>query len=327
MDKVSRVARENRAMFPVALAAILTVAAASPTVSSLPGPARYVSVSEAASARTTVPRADHVIVIIMENKSYDAARVSPFTAGLISSGTSFSSSFAVTHPSLPNYLALWSGSTQQVTSNSIPPRGSPFDAENLGHACEAAGFTWNAYSEDLPIAGFSGSSANHSLYARKHAPWTNFSNLDHKNELPFSELAVAESLGKLPNIAFVVPNQENDTHNSPVSHGDQWLSRHVPSMLRALGDKGLLVLTWDEDDSKGDNRILTVLNGPLVKQNYVSSRPISHYTLLRTLCDALRVTPPGAAAAETPITDVWRASVTVPSSPAPAGSADSVGRG
>src|ERR1041384_3798127 len=52
-----------------------------------------------------VPLLDHVIVIVMENKSYDEVRTAPYTASLVASGTSFSNSFAVTHPSQPNYLA------------------------------------------------------------------------------------------------------------------------------------------------------------------------------------------------------------------------------
>src|SRR5262245_37649993 len=96
-----------------------------------------VSLMIPAAAAIAVPRADHVIVIIMENHDYDAVRVQPYTASLIANGSSFADSYAVTHPSQPNYIALWSGGLQGVYSDLCPAPGSPLSAENLGHACEA----------------------------------------------------------------------------------------------------------------------------------------------------------------------------------------------
>src|SRR5213596_2338134 len=106
----------------------------------------------------------------MENHDYDAVRGQPYTADLVAGGSSFSSSYAVTHPSQPNYIALWSGGLQGIYSDQCPAPGSPFAAENLGHACEAAGLRWRAYSEDLP--GVGSDTCRTELYARKHDPWT-----------------------------------------------------------------------------------------------------------------------------------------------------------
>ena len=110
---------------------------------------------------------DHIIVVVMENKNYDQVRTAPYIASLIASGSSFSNSHAIGHPSQPNYIAMWSGSTQGVTSDACPPPGSPFMAENLGHACEAAGITWRTYAEDLPAAGSSDCTVNGGMYTRK----------------------------------------------------------------------------------------------------------------------------------------------------------------
>src|SRR5262249_19710383 len=163
----------------------------------------------------------------------------------IQKGSVMTKSFAVTHPSQPNYLTLWAGSTLGVKDNACPPLGSPFKAENLGHACEAAGLTWKAYVEDLPSAGSSTRVAGEDV--RKHNPWTNFGNLNHTNERPFSEFATDIASGRLPDLAFVIPNDCNNTHDCSVSTGDKWLADHVPAMLAALGPRGFLVLTWDED--------------------------------------------------------------------------------
>jgi acid phosphatase len=143
------------------------------------------------------------------------------------------------------------------------------------------------------------------LYARKHAPWTQFSNLDHSNERPYSEFATVLAQGTLPNLTFVVPNQCNDTHDCALEVGDDWLSQNVPPMLAAVGPRGVVILTYDEDDGSAGNRILTCFAGDPVRPNYVSARPIDHYTLLRTVCDALGLAPFGAAAGEAPITDIW----------------------
>lgn len=252
-----------------------------------------------------VPNFDHVAVIIMENKAYDEARTPRYTSSLIARGASFSNSYAITHPSQPNYLALWSGSTMGVAGNSCPPQGSPYTTENLGHACETAGLTWAAYAEDLPQVGSSICKAG--LYARKHAPWTNWSNVNHANERPLADLDSAEANGNLPNLVFVVPNQCNDTHNAGCTpaDGDRWLASHLPGLLDAVGPRGLVILTWDEADLSPTNQILTVFAGPPVKCGFVSSRYVSHYAILRTITDGLRLPAFGAAAADSAITDVW----------------------
>jgi len=135
-------------------------------------------------ASASAPRLDHVVVVIMENKSYDQVRTQTYISSLISGGTVFAHSRAITHHSLPNYLALWSATTIGVTTGGCPAPGAPYTIENLGHACEAAGLTWRSYAENLPSPGSAVCSADSQLYTRRHDPWTDFSNLDHTNERP-----------------------------------------------------------------------------------------------------------------------------------------------
>ena len=260
---------------------------------------------QAPSVSSAVPHLDHIIVVVMENKNYDQARTAPYTASLIASGSLFSNSYAVTHPSQPNYVALWSGSTAGLTDDACPAPGSPFTIENLGHACQTAGLTWRAYSGDLPSVASDTCTANSGSYTRKHDPWTNFANLDHQNERPYSDLAADIAAGTLPNLAFVVPSNCDNTHNCPVADGDAWLSTQLPPMLAAVGARGMVVLTWDEDDGYADNHVLTVFKGNPIKSGHVSDQRITHYTLLRTICDGLGLAPFGAAAHEAAITGVW----------------------
>ncbi|HET6349202.1 MAG TPA: alkaline phosphatase family protein [Candidatus Krumholzibacteria bacterium] len=257
----------------------------------------------AAVCRADVPALDHVMVVIMENHSYDQVRVKTYTASLIADYSACTQSYAVTHPSLPNYLALWAGSTFGVNNDNCPSPGSPYYTENLGHACEAAGKTWRSYCEDLPSAG--SAVCSYSGYERKHAPWTDFGNLNHSNERPLSDLATDISAGHLPTLSFVVPNQCNSTHDCSLSTGDAWLAARVPGWLDALGPKGVLILTWDEDDDVSGNHILTVFAGATVKNGFSHTGTMNHYNVVRTICDALGLAYAGAAASATPVDDVW----------------------
>jgi parallel beta-helix repeat protein len=286
-----------------------------------------------ASPTATVPYFDHVIVVVMENQSYATAKAAPYISGLVSANATFSEYYGTMRPSQPNYFSLWSGSTQGILTDDCPPVGAPYAGENLGQACEAAGFKWKAYSEDLPAAGSSVCSASPTpdgpLYTRNHSPWVSFTNVNHANEVPYTQLAADIAAKALPNLAFVIPNNCHNGHNSgcPLSTVDAWLASELPAMLSGVGPWGLVVLTWDEDDGLTGDRILTVMAGPTVKPGSVSHRFVNHYTLLRTICDGLGIAPFGAAAAESPVTDVWAARTTGVRNPPGGGTATRVGPG
>ncbi len=263
-----------------------------------------------------VPHQDHVIVVVMENKSYDQVRTQPYTATLMAQGATLAQSYGVTHPSQPNYIALWAGDLLGVTVNTCPAPGSPFMAENLGHACESAGLSWRAYSENLAVIGSAAcsydGSASSGLYTRKHDPWTNFGDLDHTRERPYTDLAIDIANGQLPNLVFVIPNNCHNSHNSTtagcgVPDADAWLAANLPAMRAAVGPHGVVILTWDEDDSASNNHILTVFAGGDVMPGAVSNRTVNHYNLVRTICDALGLTPFAQAATAAPIDDIWMA--------------------
>src|SRR5204862_5256005 len=138
------------------------------------------------------PPHDRVVVVIMENKSYAQEIAQPYMATLMAQGATFTDSRGVLRPSQPNYFALWAGNSFGVSTDNCPVEGSPFPYPNFGQECEAAGLTWKAYSENLPAPGSTVCSADGTpvtgLYVRKHCPWTYFTNVDHNNERPYSEL-------------------------------------------------------------------------------------------------------------------------------------------
>jgi hypothetical protein len=88
-------------------------------------------------------------------------------------------------------------------------------------------------------------------------------------------------------------------------------------MIQAAGPRGLVIVTWDEDDGSDGNHILTVLASPLAKTNYISKRFTNFFVLMRTICDGLGIPAFAEAAAQAPITDVWIKASTPPPPPPP----------
>jgi acid phosphatase len=236
----------------------------------------------------------------MENHGYDQVvgnASSPWVNGL--DAAVLVDWHGVAHPSQPNYLALFSGSTQKITNDHCPVR---FPGGNLGSQLAAAGLTFTGYSEGLPAAGSTACSANG--YVRRHNPWVDAVNLPARVNQPLT--ALPSDWSKLPTVAFVVPNLCHDTHDCSIAQGDAWLRATFSGYVTwAATHDSLLVITYDEDEDTAANRIPTFLVGPMVVPGESSTRG-DHYTLLRTL-EALYGLPPlGMAASRTPLA-VWRA--------------------
>lgn len=255
----------------------------------------------APSTSPAPPRLRHVVVVVEENHSYaDIAGSSdaPYLNSLIARGASLTNYFAVTHPSEPNYLALFSGSTQGLTDDSCP---HSYAGPNLAGELLAAGHSFVGYSQDLPAAG--DQSCSSGSYARKHNPWVNFPALPASVNQPWS--AFPADYGRLPDVAFVVPNLDNDMHDGSVAQGDAWLQANLDGYARwAVTHDSALVVTWDEDDHSQDNQVAAIVVGAGVRTGPVPTRA-DHYTLLRTLEWLFGVPAVGESAARTPLTSLW----------------------
>jgi len=252
-----------------------------------------------------LPQFDHIVIVVMENHSFGQIignASAPYINGLAEQNANFTQSFAIEHPSQPNYLDLFSGSNQGVTDDSCP---HSFNVANLGGQLIAADFTFAGYSEGLPAAGStvcnSGTAPN--TYQRKHNPWVNFSDVPAESNQPFSVFPV--DFTTLPTVSFVVPNQCHDMHDCSVATGDAWLAANIdPYAQWAKTHNSLLVLTWDENDNSVPNQITTIFVGAhVVPGQYVET--INHYTVLATLEALYGLDAIGGATAKTPITDVW----------------------
>src|SRR5258708_3027650 len=157
-----------------------------------------------------VPRPLHTVVVVLENHSYSdiiGNKQARYISRLASQGALLTASYAVTHPSEPNYLALFSGSTHGVTSDQRPTLIRP---ATLGADLIAAHLTFAGYSEGLPARG--SSAWDQGGYARKHVPWTDFSTVPRSVNEPFSQFPAGD-FAMLPTVSFVIPDLCDDMHD------------------------------------------------------------------------------------------------------------------
>jgi hypothetical protein len=254
--------------------------------------------SRPSTLATHVPRFSHVVVVVMENQECGdiigngAAPYINSLAGKYALATSF---YAVTHPSLPNYLALTGGSTFGIRSDCTTCHVA---TTNLVDQLETAGLSWKAYMETMPSPCFRGAHAG--LYAKKHDPFLYYDDISQNaarcaHVVPLDRLAVDLRRGELPAFAWITPNQCNDMHQKScgVRAGDRFLAKLLPSVLRAVGSHGVVFLTWDEGpgstagccEASGGGNVATIVAGPLAQPGRRSSVSYDHYSLLRTIED------------------------------------------
>jgi phosphatidylinositol-3-phosphatase len=247
----------------------------------------------------------HVVVLVMENKEQGrviGSHSAPFLNRLARGGGVATQSFGVRHPSLPNYIALVSGSTQGITSDCT---GCSANGPNLADQLEAAHRTWGAYLEGLPHP--CALPAETGRYAKKHDPFAYDDRIAAsparcRRRVPLRRLAGDIRRDRLPDFVFITPDLCHDTHDCAVRTGDRFLARVVPRLLRGLGPHGFLVVTYDEGGSdrgccggSTGGHIATVLAGPDVRRGARMTRPIDHYGVLASIEDAFRLPRLGAA--------------------------------
>ena len=252
-----------------------------------------------------LPRPDHVVVVIEENHGYaqimDKRNSASYIHALAKRGLLFTESHGVTHPSLPNYLALFSGSTQGVTNDSCP---HTFNTGNLASSLLDGGFSFVTYSESLPKTG--DLSCASGAYQRKHNPASSWQGTRLPAEINQRFADFPRDFSRLPTISFVIPDQNNDMHDGSFETADQWLKTRIePYVAWALKHNSLLILTWDEDDFRVENHVATILVGPMVKPG-VSMQRIDHYSVLSTLLDFYGLPALGASRDAEAITGVWK---------------------
>jgi hypothetical protein len=258
-------------------------------------------------AAATLPTPAHVVIVVEENRSQAniiGNKSALFINALAAGGAMMAQSFAETHPSEPNYLALFAGDTFGVTKDSCPVNGGALP--NLGSELLAAGYTFVGFAEGLPAVGSTVCSAGR--YTRKHVPWANFSNIPPANSMPFSAFP-ASDFASLPTVSFVIPDNDNNMHDGSIAQGDAWLNRQLSGYANwAKANNSLLIVTWDEDDQSSlqgsRNQIPTVFYGAHVQPGTYNEQ-ISHYNVLSTLEQMYGLPKTGNAANAPIIATIW----------------------
>ncbi|MEP6757895.1 MAG: alkaline phosphatase family protein [Actinomycetota bacterium] len=238
------------------------------------------SATEAAS-RATRARRPPVVLIVLENHEYGSIVGSPSAQWLnhtfFKRGTLFTRYHATHHPSLPNYLAMTSGTTNGCSSDECPRKH--YTTNNIFHQLLTAGIGWAAWMESMPSRC---ALSPTSLYAVKHNPPAYyrdlFPNACRTRDRPYPR--------KLPRrlhpFTFITPNVCHDMHDCSVATGDRWLHRHVPQLLRR---GAVVIITTDEGSSSigGGGHVMTAIAGPHVRRGVHNHRRFNHFGLLAGL--------------------------------------------
>jgi phospholipase C len=269
---------------------------------------RHLSLCGTGLAGTTV---HHIVWIWMENHSYSqvigtpgstAYTNSPYVNGTLVPSCGLATNYHnVTHPSLPNYLAATSGSTQGVASD-CSPSSCPQSAVSIFEQVKTSGHSWRSYEESMPSNCYKGSTT---LYAAKHNPAVYYTRIAASCsvwDVPMGTTtsgAFQHALvgGYLPPFSLVTPNLCDDTHNCSVSTGDNWLKTWVPLITSGANYRSgdtVVFITWDEGSggSYGEScatnttdqscHVATLVLSPSIKSGSRSSTLFNHYSLLKT---------------------------------------------
>jgi len=291
-----------------ATAALLLLVAAGCSSPPQATPAGSTTAPSAPTHDRAVTRGDassRVIVVVEENHSIGqiiGSPQAPFLNRLAAKGALLTSYFAITHPSLPNYIAMVSGDTQGITSDC---GGCNVDAPNLVDQLEAAGISWKAYMEGLPAPCSDAHTAG--AYAKKHDPFMYFDSVRGDpgrcaKVVPLDRLDTDLAAGRLPRLVFVTPNLDHDMHGAGagaddatlIATADRWLEGFYGKLAgsSAWRDGTRLVVTWDEG-AGGEKigccgglatggRVATIVTGPGVGPAR-DDATYSHYALLRSI--------------------------------------------
>ncbi len=272
----------------------------------------------AAPAEARVPRLHHAWVFVMENHSLHqilANRKAPFLNRVARRYRVATRFYAPAHPSLPNYLAMVSGSTHGCSSDhcKVGIRGP-----NLARQLTARGLGWQGYFEGLPHRGYVG--GNRGQYIRHHNPFVYFRSVtsSHRQRRHLRKMgAFARSLHSPPALSYVVPNNAHNMHDGPIRAGDRWLAHWVTRVMhsRAYRHGGVIFIVWDEGHNDRSGCCLPGVHGGRIPLFIISRHTRHHrhrmtgprttYSLLRTLETGFRLPHLGRAALTKALPRVW----------------------
>jgi phosphatidylinositol-3-phosphatase len=259
-----------------------------------PSPTPVVPSPSAQPPPVTAP--PHVFVIVMENRSYGQVVGNGYIAQLAAQYGVATDYHGVSHPSLPNYLAMTSGSTWGIADDGF----HALPAGGLGTQLTDAGIDWRAYMEGMNNSCFNSSYP----YALKHNPFAYYGSACPSQIVPFSQLTPDIVGATVPRFVWITPDLCHDGHDCSNAVANAWLSQTVPLILNSTAwqNNGVLLITWDEGEDSA-NSVLTLVIHPN-PQAHQSATHYDHYSLLATIEDQLGLARLGLAVQATPMNDL-----------------------
>jgi phosphatidylinositol-3-phosphatase len=269
----------------------------------------FVVLWAATFANAQVPRSNHMVVVVLENRHYSEivgnTGSMPYLNSLIQKYGLATNYYANTHPSIGNYFMMTTG---QVVTNDDAYTAT-VTVDNLARRFIADGRTWREYAESRPAQGWIGGDYD-GVYVQHHSPFSYFSDVrnsttQRQNLYSMSQFRADVANRTLPAFSFVVPNNQHNTHDGTLATADDWLRSNIDPIFATpyfqAGGDGILVILFDESDGSdsafGGGHIATVVAGPTVKPGYRSTTFYQHQSLLKTIGKALALTSiPGAGA-------------------------------
>ena len=248
--------------------------------------------------QSSIPVFEHIVIIILENEDYQSVigRSSmPYFNKLAKENVLFTEYHGVSHPSLPNYIAMISGNTYNITSDC---KDCFLNQPSLPDLIEKSGRTWKSYQEDMPSPCFMGDKGS---YKQKHNPFVYFNSIRkdparcQESVVNLDQLDNDLDSGNLPNFAFIMPNICNSGHDCDLQVADHWLKRMVEKLQKSnsLGAKSMIFITFDEGKqsntetccglTQSGGRIAAVMVSPLAQPKFQDNSELTHYSLLKTI--------------------------------------------
>ena len=246
----------------------------------------------------------HIVWVVMENHSYEQiigdTTNDPYINLLAQTYGSATNMHAESHPSLPNYIAMTSGSTQGITDDS-GPGSHPLNVPNIFAQLPAGGS--RSLEESMPSNCDKSDSGNYAVRHNAEVYYTNLGTDCTNFDVPF---------GSAPDLSakftYITPNLCHDMHSNSCAgssnvelQGDLFLQSYVPQLLASpqyQAGNTLIIITWDEDSGANGNHIPTILIYPSI--SHVSSNvSFTHYSMLKDVEDIFGVTETGGATSAT----------------------------
>jgi acid phosphatase len=235
------------------------------------------------SSPAAAPVVRKVLVVIMENHSLSQMREGmPYTFSLAKRFGYAENYYAITHPSLPNYLAIAGGQTYGVDDDD-PQSAHPLHGPSVFSQAIARHHTAALFAEDMPRPCALEPAGD---YAVKHNPWAYFVEdraACRTFDRPSAAFAPAVEAGRLPEVGMLIPNMCHNAHDCDLSVADDWFRRVMQTVFAGPDWQSghlAVVLTADEDDHNEDHLVLTVVVHPS-QDHHVVSRRLDHYSLTR----------------------------------------------